>query len=118
MSAAVTGRRGRRAAGVQRALDGAGFWRREQFGPRQIGLEEIVGNHEAAALVAVEQVMAAREPEVAHLRSGFVSEMRSTRSGAALASSPSTLKKEKARAGLAPWRGRRVRNRSRSAPSS
>src|SRR5262249_62382010 len=51
---------------VQRAFDHAGLGRRCQFRPRQIGLEELVGDDEPTALMAVEQVMPAGEPEVLH----------------------------------------------------
>ena len=52
----------RRAAPLGRA----GLRRRRKLGPRQIDLEEFVGHHEPAARIAVEQMMAAGEPEVLH----------------------------------------------------
>ena len=51
---------------VQGAFDRARLQRRRQLGPRQIDLEEIVGHDKTAALVAVEQMMAAGEPEILH----------------------------------------------------
>src|SRR5450759_1897642 len=48
---------------MQRALDRAGLRRRDQLRPRQIDLKEFVGQFETAALVAVEQVVAAGYPE-------------------------------------------------------
>ena len=90
MSDAATGmaRIGQQRA-VQRALDRAGFRRRDQFRPRQIDLEEIVGDDQPAAVVAVEQMMAAGEPEVAHLLSRAPpADSRSTASAGS--SSPST----------------------------
>ena len=63
---------------MQRALDRAGFRRRDQLRPRQIHLEEIVGHHQPAALVAVEQMMAAGNPEIVHLRSRPAMPIRST----------------------------------------
>ena len=50
--------------GVERTLGVAGFGRRSQFRPRQIGLEEIVGHHQTATVVAVEQMVSAGQPEV------------------------------------------------------
>ena len=65
ISSAATGRRGSASsAGVQRTLGGAGFGRRRKLRPRQIDLEEFVGRNEPAARVAIEQVVAAGEPEV------------------------------------------------------
>src|SRR6185312_9698032 len=103
---------------MQRALDRAGIRRRNELGPRQIDLEEIAGDDETAALVAVEEMMTAGEPEIVHLCSRSAMAIRSTSSAGASLSSPSTSMKEKARAGLAPSRGRKVRKRSRTAPSS
>src|SRR5260370_12202578 len=40
--------------------------RRRQLGPRQIDFQELVGHGEPAALVAIEQMMPAGEPEVFH----------------------------------------------------
>ena len=116
------GRRNRQARigqqrGMQRALDRAGLRRRHQLRPRQIDLEEFVGDDEPAAVVAVEQMMAAGEPEVVHLRSRSAMPIRSTASPGC-SSSPSTSRNENARAGFWPLRGRSVRNASRTSPSS
>ena len=51
---------------MQRALDHAGVVGRGELRPRQIGLQELVGDDKPAALVAVEQVVSAGEPEVVH----------------------------------------------------
>ena len=96
---------------MQRALDRAGFRRRRKLGPRQIDLEEFVGDEQPAALVAVEQVVAAGEPEVLHLRSpalrsSCASPTRSTCS-AGCSSSPSTSRNANARSGFGPPRGRK-----------
>src|SRR6185437_13172899 len=103
--------------GMQRALDRAGLGRRDQLWPRQIDLEEIVGDLEPAAVVAVEQMVAAGEPEVVHLRSRSAIPIRSTVSPGC-SSSPSTSRNEKARAGFWPLRGRSVRKVSRTSPLS
>ena len=55
---------------VQPALHVAGVFRRHQLGPREIGLQELVGNLEPAAVIAVEQMMAAGDPEILHRRGG------------------------------------------------
>ena len=49
---------------VQRALGDAGLGRRAKLRPRQIDLEEFVGRDEPAARVAIEQVVAAGQPEI------------------------------------------------------
>jgi hypothetical protein len=49
---------------MQRAFGGAGLGRRPQFGPREICFEELVGDGEAAAIAAVEQVVAAGKPKI------------------------------------------------------
>ena len=51
---------------MQRALDHARVGRRAQFRPRQIGFEKLVSNEQPAALVAIEQMMPAGEPEIRH----------------------------------------------------
>ena len=51
---------------VERALDHTRLRGRLELRPRQIGLEELVGHDEPAAVVAVEQMMAAGEPEILH----------------------------------------------------
>ncbi len=80
---------------MQRALDHAGLRRRDQFGPRQIDFEKVVGHQQAAALVAVEQMMAAGNPEVGHLRY-LLQPSRSDRlRRPACSSSPSTSRNEK-----------------------
>ena len=93
---------------VQRALDHAGLRRRLQLGPRQIGLEELVGHAEPAAVVAVEQMVAAGQPEIPHgqalCRCGAAASCaRSTASPGS--SSPSTSRNENARIGLRSPRG-------------
>ena len=102
---------------MQRMLDRAGLRRRDQFRPRQIDFQEIVGHLEPTAFVAVEQMMAAGNPEVVHLRSRPARPTRSTVS-AGCSSSPSTSRKENARAGFCPARGRSVRKVSRTSPLS
>src|SRR5262245_41728129 len=52
--------------GVQAALSDACIRRRRKLRPRKIGLEELIGNEEPAAVVAVEQMMPAGEPEIRH----------------------------------------------------
>src|SRR5262245_1488249 len=51
---------------VQGTLGHTCTLRRCKLGPREIGLEELIRNQEAAAVIAVEQVMAAGEPEIGH----------------------------------------------------
>jgi len=51
---------------VQAALGDACIRRRCKLGPREIGLEELIRNQEAAAVIAVEQVMPAGAPEIGH----------------------------------------------------
>src|SRR6516225_8088133 len=51
---------------VQGALGDTCSLRRCKFGPREISLEELICDQEAAAVIAVEQVMPAREPEIGH----------------------------------------------------
>src|SRR5438876_630241 len=46
------------------ALGDAGLGRRGELRPGQIDLEEFVGRYEPAARVAIEQVVAAGEPEI------------------------------------------------------
>src|ERR1043166_1233942 len=101
---------------MQRALDHAGLGRRGELGPGKIDLEKLVGDDEPAARVAVAEMMAAREPEVLHLRCSRARPTRSTVSPGS--SSLSTSMKAKARSGFSPWRGRKVRNVSRVAPLS
>src|SRR5207244_2017434 len=48
------------------ALGDAGVGGRSQFRPRQIGLEELVGDDEPAAVLAVEQMMPTGKPEIRH----------------------------------------------------
>src|ERR1035437_10909331 len=103
---------------MQRALDRASLRRRNQLRPRQIDLEELIGHQQSTALIAIEQMMAAGDPEVVHLRSRSAIPTRSTESPGCASSSPSTSRKENARAGFFPLRGRKVRNDSRTAPSS
>ncbi len=63
---------------MQRALDRASLGRRNELRPRQIGFEKLVGDQQPAAVVAVEQMVAAGDPEVVHLRSRPAMETRST----------------------------------------
>ena len=92
---------------VQRALGGAGLGRRHQLRPRQIDLEEFVGRNEPAARVAIEQMVAAGEPEVLHcdalrltVACRVASAARSTCSAGS--SSPSTSRNANARSGFGP----------------
>ena len=64
--------------GVQGAFDRAGLRRRREFGPRQIDFEEFVGDQQPAAVVMVEQVMSAGQPEIPHFRSPCARPTRST----------------------------------------
>src|SRR6476660_9426769 len=102
---------------MQRALDHAGLGRWDQLRAREIELEKLIGDVQAAIRTTVEQMMAAGDPEVFHLRSRSTIAIRLT-SSAGCSSSPSTSRNENARAGFAPLRGRNVRNDSRTAPSS
>src|SRR5262245_8672431 len=104
-------------AGVQSALDRASLRWRQQFWPGEIQFQELVGHVQASILIPIEQMVAAGNPEIAHLRSRSAIAMRSTCSPACSVS-PSTSKKEKARAGFGPLRGRSVRKDSFTAPSS
>src|SRR5690606_1860702 len=80
--------------GVQRSFNDTGFGRRRQLRPREIDLQELVGNHEPAALADVEQMMTAGKPEILHGRRSPAMPMRSTLSSGC--SSPSTSRKAKA----------------------
>src|SRR6185437_712469 len=102
---------------MQRALGFTSLRGRQQFGPRQIQLEELIRDVQPAILVAVKQMVATGYPEIFHLCFRPAIAIRLTWSSAC-SSSPSTSRKEKARAGLIPLRGRNVRNDSRTAPSS
>ena len=67
ISSAATGRRGSAISAACRVFStaqasGGGV----KLGPRQIHLQELVGEQEPAALVAVEQMMPAGEPEIPH----------------------------------------------------
>ncbi len=102
--------------GVQSALGRAGFGRRRQLRSRQIGFQEFVGDEQAAARVAIGQMMAAGEPKILHPRSPRASVARSTVSaGSSLASAS---RKEKARHRFDPPRGRKLRKLSRIVPLS
>src|SRR5262245_13612581 len=103
--------------GMQRALDRASLQRRQQFRPGEVQFQELVGHVQASILVPIEQMVAAGNPEIVHLRSRSTIAIRSTCSPGC-SGSPSTSKKEKARAGLGPLRGRNVRKDSFTAPSS
>ena len=117
ISEASTGRRGlvsSAACSVRsttQASSGGG-----QLRPRQIGLQEFVGDDQPAALVAVEQMVPAGQPEVVHHLLSFASFARSTVSPGS--SSPSTSRNENARIGLRSPRGRSVRNASLISPFS
>ena len=63
---------------MQRAFDRAGLRRRREFRPREIDLQEFVGDQQPAAFVMVEQMMAAGEPEILHFRSPCARPTRST----------------------------------------
>src|SRR5215218_9257382 len=92
---------------MQRALCSAGFRRRREFRPRQIYLQKLICDQQPAAVVAIEQVVTAGEPEISHFRTSWPSLSKSTCSTGS--SSPSTSKNAKARSGFGPPRGRRVR---------
>ena len=49
---------------TQRSLGQAGIGRRRQFRASQIGLEKFIGDAQAAAGLAIDEVVAAGEPEV------------------------------------------------------
>src|SRR5438034_960236 len=55
---------------MQPALGRTGIIRRHQFRPRKIGLQKFVGHDEPAAVIAVEQMVAAGDPEIVHRRRG------------------------------------------------
>src|SRR5262249_9605387 len=59
---------------VQPVLDYAGIVRRRQLWTREIGLQELIRDHEPATRVAIEQVVSARDPEIVHRcrRSSFI----------------------------------------------
>ncbi len=98
--------------GMKRAFGIAGIRRRDQFGTRHIDLQEIVGQQQpTATFVAVEQMMATGNPKIFHLLSRPAMPIRSTDSTGA-SSSPSTSRKENARKGFGPLRGRSVRKAS------
>src|SRR5207248_1412624 len=101
--------------GMEPALGGARLRRRAQFRPRQIGFEELVGDQQSAASIAIGQMMAAGEPEIVHSRSPRATFARSTISAGS--SSVTTSWKENACHRFAPLRGRKLRNASRIAPS-
>src|SRR3546814_86222 len=69
---------------------------RQKLGPRKIGLQEGVGQQQAAVGVAVEQMVAGRNPEIPHFRSRIRVTMSTSSPGA---SSSSTSMKRKAVAG-------------------
>ncbi len=101
---------------VQSALDGAGFGRRIELGPRQIGFQEFVRDEQPAAGVAIRQMMAAGEPKILHSRSPRASAVKSTVSAG---SSPtSASRKENARHFLRSARECRLRKASWMAPPS
>jgi hypothetical protein len=104
--------------GMQRLFHHARLGRRCKFGTRQIGLEKLVGHHEPAARVAVEQVMPAGRPEIPHGRSVFVSAIATRSTSSATSSSPSTSRNENARIGFLSPRGCKVRKASRTSPFS
>ena len=58
---------------VQAALRDTGLGRWRELGPREIGLEEFIGDDEPAAGVAVEQMVSAGEPEVLHVITSLLS---------------------------------------------
>src|SRR4051812_26546167 len=57
---------------VQLSLHLAGVVGRHQFGTRQVGFQKVVGDDHATGRVAIEQMMAAGNPEVVHGRRGSV----------------------------------------------
>ena len=79
MSASEIARRGSAiSAACKVRFDRAGLRRRREFGPRQIDFEEFVGDQQPAAVVMVEQMMAAGQPEILHFRSPCARPTRST----------------------------------------
>ena len=56
---------------VDFSLRAARFGRGHQFGPRKVGFEKVVRKHQAAVSAAVEQMVAARKPEVARAVQGI-----------------------------------------------
>src|SRR5262249_985645 len=107
----------REQAGVQSAFNRAGVRRWQQFWPSQIQFQKFVSHVQPPALVSIEQMVATGDPEIVHLRSRSTIAIRSTCSSVC-SDSPSTSRKEKARAGFGPLRGRSVRNDSLTVPST
>src|SRR5450631_127654 len=105
---------------VQPVFGGARLWRWHEFRTRQIDLQKFVGDKQLSRAVAIEQMVAAGEPEVVlfvQLCAPFSSPVRS-RCSLGAASSPTTSRNSNARVWLVPSRGRSVRNASRMAPFS
>ena len=104
---------------MQRALDHAGFRRRRQLGPREIDLEESSVTTSPPPVVAVEQMMAAGEPEILHRASCSPrARSRPDRPGPPAPPRPplrGTRTPHRLRLAL---RGCSVRNASRTSPSS
>ena len=90
---------------------------KEKFRPHEIGLEERVCHHQPTTIVAVKQVMAARNPEIPHSRFNSARICAKSTSSCGCSSS-STSRNESTRNGLGPPRGRKVRNDSRTSPLS
>src|SRR5215468_3651254 len=91
--------------------------RRQQLRTRKIKFQELVGHVKSTRSTTIEKVMAAGNPKIVHLRSRPAIEIKSIASPGC-SSSPSTSRKEKARKGFGPLRGRRARNDSLTAPFS
>src|SRR5262249_34994151 len=114
-------------AGMELTLCRAGLLRRHHLGARQIGLEELRRDRQAAGSVAIEQLIARGHPEVGHeppprcrSRSLAIATMSTVSPGSSSPSASSTMAKARAR----PWSrlecgdGFSVRKRSRISPST
>src|SRR5450755_3421980 len=106
-------------ATVKLALGRTGFRWRDQFGAGQIHLQEFVRHKQSARGVAIEQMMAASEPEIMLPAQGRIPSRSVARSRcwSAPRSSPTTSTKLKARDGDCAA-GRNERNASRIDPPS
>src|SRR5947207_7093311 len=101
---------------VQLPFDRACFVRRHQLGTGEIGFQELVGDTKPPALVAIEQMVAARDPEITHrcCDSRLISASLRSLSGS---TSSSTSMNENALPCPCPSRSCSLRNDSRISPS-
>src|SRR5262249_60703308 len=88
---------------------------RLKVGTREIDFQELVGDEQIPVLVAIQQVMAAREPEIPHRSSPRARPVRSTSS---TGSSSRASRNEKACHGRLSPRSSKVRKASRMASAS